>query len=94
MPHEDAQAYSSPAKKKRETLPIPKQRVTSFESTSRTNPPTKSILAAHTYGAWQSVKRSGIHQGAIAAKTRPGAYSFFALAPGSGLTAHPGINPG
>ena len=34
MSHEDAQAYSSPAKKKRETLPIPKQRVTSLESTS------------------------------------------------------------
>jgi hypothetical protein len=49
MSHEDAQAYSSPAKKKRETLPIPKQRVTSLESTSRTDPPTKSILAAHTY---------------------------------------------
>ncbi len=44
MSHEDAQAYSSPAKKKRETFPIPKQRVTSLESTS-----TKSILAAHTY---------------------------------------------
>jgi hypothetical protein len=28
MPHEDAQAYSSPAKKKRDTLP--KQRVTSL----------------------------------------------------------------
>src|SRR6266571_8345482 len=42
----------------------------------------------------QSAKRSGIHQGAIAAKEGLAPISFFALAPGSGLTAHPGINPG
>jgi hypothetical protein len=55
MSHEDTQAYSSPAKKKRETFPIPKQRVTSLESTS-----TKSILAAHTYehGRAQSDRES------------------------------------